>query len=61
MSILCGSVGEKGTHLPVGIYFRERKREREIESEREKERVIGRCIERERKRERASSSINGVS
>ena len=43
MSILCGSVGEKGIRLPVvGHIF-----------QREEEREIG--------RERASSSINGVS
>ena len=39
MSILCGSVGEEGTHLPVvGHIFqrgRERKREREREIDRE--------------------------
>ena len=45
MSILCGSVGEKGIRLQVvGHIF-----------QREKERDIG------RERERASSNINGVS
>ena len=43
MSILCGSVGEKGIRLPVAGHIFQRERD------------IG------RERERASSSINGVS
>ena len=30
MSILCGSVGEKGTHLPVVWHIFQREKEREI-------------------------------
>ena len=45
MSILCGSVGEKGTHLPVVGHIFQREKEREIgkyiESEREKSEIYG--------------------
>ena len=47
MSILCGSVGEKGIRLLVAGHIFQREKERERY--------------REKERERASSSINGVS